>query len=90
MNGNDTYQFASAIEAALEADVVMLFLGLDQTQEREMLDRTMLSLPGLQQNLTELIHATGKPIVVVCVCVVISIYLLHISIDEIIKREKSL
>ena len=74
MNGNDTYQFAAAVEAAIASDVVVLFLGLDQTQEREMLDRTILSLPGLQQNLTELIHATGKPIIVVCmiyyICVI--------------------
>ncbi len=53
------------ITPAERSDVAILFLGLDQTQEREGFDRTSLDLPGLQLNLTQAVLATKKPVVVV-------------------------
>ena len=40
-----------AVKAAMGADGVVLIMGLDQSQERESLDRKSLSLPGRQQDL---------------------------------------
>ena len=40
-----------AVKAAMGADGVVLIMGLDQSQEREGLDRKSLSLPGRQQDL---------------------------------------
>lgn len=43
--------FAEAEKAAADADVAVLFLGIDGTIENEGLDRTSLALPGLQNDL---------------------------------------
>jgi hypothetical protein len=40
-----------AVKAAMEADAVVLIMGLDQSQEREAFDRVSLSLPGRQKDL---------------------------------------
>jgi hypothetical protein len=73
--GNDTSGFAAAQQAAEDADVVVLLIGLTSGQgeqvnntpamEREGFDRTFLTLPVIQQNLTRLMLATGKPVVAV-------------------------
>jgi beta-glucosidase len=64
-----------AVNAANEADVVVLVLGLSQRLEGEEMrikiegfvggDRTNLNLPALQEQLLEALTATGKPVVVV-------------------------
>ena len=55
-----------AIRAAEEADAVVLVMGLDQTQEREMKDRTTLALPGQQQSLITQIASSAKgPVILV-------------------------
>ena len=48
---NDTSNIAAAVALAKEADVVILAMGIDQTQEREGLDRTITTLPGVQLEL---------------------------------------
>ena len=66
--------FSEAIIAAEKSDVVIMCLGLDSSIEGEegdasneygAGDKNDLSLPGLQQELLEKIHATGKPIILV-------------------------
>jgi beta-glucosidase-like glycosyl hydrolase len=58
-----------AVEAAGSADYVMMFMGLDQTQEREEVDRLDLTLPGMQQSLIESVaKAAKKPVILVLLC----------------------
>ena len=64
-----------AVEAAKEADVVVLVLGLSQRLEGEEMsikiegfsggDRTNLNLPAVQEQLLDAVTATGKPVIVV-------------------------
>lgn len=55
-----------AVAIAKQADYVVLVMGLDQTQEREMHDRVELGLPGEQENLiTSVAHAAKRPVVLV-------------------------
>ncbi|KAF3796895.1 putative beta-D-xylosidase 7 [Nymphaea thermarum] len=58
-----------AVNAASGADHVILVMGLDQTQEREELDRLSLLLPGQQQKLIESVAAAARvPVVLVLLC----------------------
>jgi beta-D-xylosidase 4 len=45
---NDTSNIAAALTLAATADVVVLAMGIDDSQEREGLDRTITTLPGVQ------------------------------------------
>nr|GMD52130.1 probable beta-D-xylosidase 7 [Ipomoea batatas] len=55
-----------AIKIAEVADNVVLIMGLDQTQEREKLDRTDLILPGKQESLiSDIAKVAKKPVVLV-------------------------
>ncbi|KNA17712.1 hypothetical protein SOVF_077290 [Spinacia oleracea] len=57
------------VEIAKEVDYVVMVMGLDQTQEREKLDRVDLVLPGMQQSLiASVAEAAKKPIVLVLLC----------------------
>ena len=68
---NDTSLFDEAVNVALKVDQIVLFFGLDQTQEQESKDRKSTLLPPIQNLLFEFIqeslHAAGKktPIVLV-------------------------
>ncbi|KAM7253239.1 hypothetical protein ACFE04_025857 [Oxalis oulophora] len=58
-----------AVEIAKRVEHVVLIMGLDQTQEREDLDRVDLVLPGKQRELiTRVGQAAKKPIVLVLFC----------------------
>ncbi|KAL4271604.1 hypothetical protein GQ457_13G010000 [Hibiscus cannabinus] len=55
-----------ALDIAKQADFVVLVMGLDQTQEREELDRVDLLLPGRQQELITCVAKSAKrPVVLV-------------------------
>lgn len=64
-----------AVEAARNADAVVMFLGLSPRLEGEQMevsapgfaggDRTDLELPAMQQQLLEAVTATGRPVVLV-------------------------
>ncbi|CAM6032967.1 unnamed protein product [Sphagnum compactum] len=56
-----------AVAVALNADTVVLVVGLTQEQETESLDRTSLLLPGFQQDLISAVatYANGCPVVLV-------------------------
>lgn len=72
VNTDDTSGIADAVALAESADVVVLTvgdisgLGVEHTVG-ETRDSATLQLPGVQQQLVEAIHATGKPIVLVLV-----------------------
>ena len=51
---------SAAISAAKASDHIILAVGLDQSQEREGLDRTIISLPGAQPQLVEAVLALKK------------------------------
>lgn len=57
-----------AKRVAAQAAQVVLFVGLDQSQEREEIDRTHLDLPGFQNELITAVLATAKaPVVLVVI-----------------------
>jgi beta-glucosidase len=67
-------RFTEAVSAAERADAVILCLGLDASIEGEegdasneynSGDKQHLNLPGLQQELMEVLYRTGKPIILV-------------------------
>ncbi|KAJ4824985.1 putative beta-D-xylosidase 5 [Turnera subulata] len=56
----------AAVDAAAAADTVILVVGLDQSIEREELDRENLTLPGYQEKLvTDVINATNGTVILV-------------------------
>lgn len=57
----NTSGFPEALAAVDAADVVVLFLGADQTTEAEGFDRHTLALVGAQQQLLEQIIQASKP-----------------------------
>jgi beta-glucosidase len=61
----DTSGFAEALAAAQSADAVILVLGEDQDMSAEASSRASLDLPGVQLELAQRIHGTGKPVVAV-------------------------
>jgi beta-glucosidase len=63
----DPELIVDAVEVASTADVVVLFVGLSDSEESEGFDRAHLDLPRGQLALLEAIAATGTPIAVVLV-----------------------
>jgi beta-glucosidase len=63
VNGNDKTGFADAINAAKEADIVILSLGETAEMSGEAKSRSSLQLPGVQEDLMKEIYKTGKPII---------------------------
>jgi beta-glucosidase len=62
---DDGSSIDKAVQAAKEAEIVILALGEYQGISGEGFDRQSLDLPGNQQKLLEAIVATGKPVVLV-------------------------
>ncbi len=58
----DTAGFGKAVQAAQQADVVLLFLGEEQILSGEAHSRAFLNLPGAQEELVAAVTKTGKPI----------------------------
>jgi beta-glucosidase len=67
VDGEDRSGFDDAIEAARRSDVVIAVVGEDETMSGEAGSRSMLGLPGRQQELLEALHATNKPVIAVVV-----------------------
>jgi beta-D-xylosidase 4 len=67
VSGNDLDEIDLATQAAQDADVVILIVGLDQSQESEGRDRNETTLPGLQIELIQSVLqvASTKTILVV-------------------------
>lgn len=62
---DSTDGISPAVEAARQADVVILVLGESSGMSGEAASRSNLDLPGQQEKLLEAVAATGKPIVLV-------------------------
>ena len=58
-------QFAKAVQAARDSDLVLMVLGETQDMSGEAASRSSLDLPGQEQQLLEAVVATGKPVVMV-------------------------
>ncbi|MBN2367000.1 MAG: glycoside hydrolase family 3 C-terminal domain-containing protein, partial [Calditrichaeota bacterium] len=59
----ETGGFAEAVEAAGQADVILLFLGEESILSGESHCRADISLPGAQEDLVKVLSETGKPMV---------------------------
>ncbi|MFA6127278.1 MAG: glycoside hydrolase family 3 N-terminal domain-containing protein [Bacteroidales bacterium] len=62
--GEERYGFQDAVSKAANSDLVIIALGENWEQSGEAASRSVLGLPGVQQELLEKILATGKPVVV--------------------------
>ena len=60
-----TSGFANAVNAAKNADAVVMVLGENWDMSGEAKSRTDISLPGKQEELFKAVKATGKPVIVV-------------------------
>jgi len=65
INNTDAAGIEAALEAAKEADVVVMVLGEHGYQSGEGRSRANINLPGLQQQLLEKIYAVNKKVVLV-------------------------
>ena len=65
MNSNDTSGFAAALATAKSADVIVFAGGIDETIERESLDRVQIGWPGNQPDLISQLEQLNKPLVIV-------------------------
>jgi beta-glucosidase len=63
--GESEAGFTGAVDAARQADLVLMALGEDASSSGEAGARAHLGLPGNQAKLLDVISATGKPVVVV-------------------------
>ena len=64
---NSKEGFSEAIAAAKKSDAVVLVVGGSRKTGGEGVDRSSLDLYGVQNELVEAIHKTGKPIIVVLI-----------------------
>jgi beta-glucosidase len=65
IEGNDRSGIAPALEAAKNADAVVLAVGESSAMSGEAASRSTLDLPGIQNSLIEAVAAAGKPVVLV-------------------------
>lgn len=65
ITGDDRSGFDAAIEAAKQADAVVVAIGENRDMSGEAASRADISLPGVQEELVKALVATGKPVVVV-------------------------
>jgi len=63
LTGDDAPDFAGALEAARQADVILLAVGESRAMSGEAKSRAHLGLPGRQQELANALAELGKPIV---------------------------
>jgi beta-glucosidase len=65
---NSNHLLKEAVNLADKADVLLVFIGLDEFSEAEGLDRKHLRLPDNQRELVSALYHTGKPIICVLSC----------------------
>jgi beta-glucosidase len=63
-NDTDTLGFAEAVRIAMQADIIVLSVGELRGMSGEAKSRSVLNLPGMQEQLIKRLAATGKPLVV--------------------------
>lgn len=64
ISGTSTDGFAAALKAAKHADAIIFAGGIDESIEREGLDREDIEWPGVQLELVSRLSKLGKPLVV--------------------------
>ncbi len=64
IEGSNKQGFAEAIDAATQADVVILSIGERRDMSGEAKSRSNINIPGVQEELLAALLATGKPVVV--------------------------
>jgi beta-glucosidase len=64
-NDKDKSGFGAAVKAAESSDFVLLALGEERSMSGEASSRSMIGIPGVQDELAEVIIKTGKPVAVV-------------------------
>ncbi len=67
IEGGGDEGFAAAVEAAKQADAVVLVVGEAAEMSGEAASRSVIDLPGRQLDLVRAVHAAGKPTVVLLV-----------------------
>jgi hypothetical protein len=68
INSSDRSGFTAACSAASSSDATVLVMGIDQSQESEGRDRTIIALPGVQNDLiTQVASCTKGPLIVVII-----------------------
>merc|ERR1712228_742167 len=67
INSANTTGIAAAVKAAQSADVTILVMGLDQSQESEGHDRTNIAMPGQQNNLISQVSKAAKGSVILVI-----------------------
>ncbi len=65
VNGRDVSGFREAFEIARKADAVILVLGETEGMSGEAASRSSIDLPGVQNELAELVSRCGKPVAAV-------------------------
>lgn len=65
VNDDSTSYFQQALRIARQSDAIILAVGESASLSGEAASRSSLDLPGVQQQLVDLIQQTGKPVVVV-------------------------
>ncbi|KEQ89919.1 glycoside hydrolase [Aureobasidium pullulans EXF-150] len=65
VNGSNTTFFSEAMEAAKSADLIIYLGGIDDTIERETMDRKSLTWPGNQLDLVQQLSDLSKPLTIV-------------------------
>ncbi len=61
----DPAEFAKAVNAAQEADAVLVFVGANQQVDREGHDRNFINLPGVQHELVQTVYAANHRTILV-------------------------
>ena len=64
LNDTDTLGFAEAVRVAMQADIIVVSVGELRGMSGEAKSRSVLNLPGMQEQLIKRLAATGKPLVV--------------------------
>jgi beta-glucosidase len=67
VSSNDTSGFAAALDAARNADAVVMVLGESADMSGEASSRASINLPGVQTELLRQIKQTGKPLVLILI-----------------------
>jgi beta-glucosidase len=65
VRGHDASGIAEAVTLAHESDLIVLVLGESEDMSGEGHSRASVELPGMQEDLAKVMHATGKPVVAV-------------------------
>lgn len=65
IEGNDKSQFNTILEKAKTSDVIILAIGEHKDMSGEATSKSMIRIPGVQEDLLKVLKSTGKPIITV-------------------------